>query len=278
MITWHRTTSLTPQERRGVLALLNDLEDETGREAIDEGRRRVILHGGVGDHWLGLREGRLHAYAQGSAGAAYTVEQAGGGVDEDLLRLLLAECETVDFWVRGAQDVPAGGRSIRVLQMLAVELPVPVTPLPEGARLRPFVIGQDEDAWLTQNNRAFAHHPEQGAWKREDLDARLREQWFDPSGFLLLEIDGVLAASCWTKIHELHRDRAGEIYVISVSPDFQRRGLGRIMVTQGLASLRQRGVANALLFVERTNVEALSLYHDLGFRLVREDGVLRYQR
>jgi len=44
-----------------------------------------------------------------------------------------------------------------------------------------------------------------------------------PFGILALEIDGRLAASCWTKVHELHPDRFGEIYIISVHPDFQGR-------------------------------------------------------
>jgi len=92
-----------------------------------------------------------------------------------------------------------------------------------------------------------------------------------------LEIDGRLAASCWTKVHELHPDRFGEIYVISVHPDFQGRHLGRVMTTQGLASLQRRGVAHAMLFVDESNAGATSLYESLGFVVVRDDRLVRFR-
>ena len=49
-------------------------------------------------------------------------------------------------------------------------------PLPTGLAVevatRHFVPGRDEDAFLDVNNRAFAGHPEQGAWTIELLRQR----------------------------------------------------------------------------------------------------------
>jgi mycothiol synthase len=201
----------------------------------------------------------------------------GGGFDEDLLQAVLKEHACVDWWERDMRHT-TGGTVIRMLQMMRIDLPAPLVDVPEGAVLRTFEPMHDEDRWLEQNNAAFAHHPEQGAWQREDLAERTNEPWFDPSGFLLLEIDGRLAASCWTKVHELHPDRFGEIYVVSVHPNFQGRNLGRVMVSQGLASLRKKGVATAVLFVDQSNAVARKLYESIGFWVGREDLLVRFER
>jgi mycothiol synthase len=275
--SWFSTNSLTPDQRLDVLNLLNRTDTKLGREAIDEVHRRAVVHGWPAEHWLLEHYGNLTGYALLSGSEHPTIEMCGGGFDKHLLHSVLATRPRIDWWERDSHDITEG-TVIRTLQMLSVGLPVPVVDVPPGAILRTFEPMHDEDEWLEQNNAAFAHHPEQGAWLREDLAERTNEPWFDPSGFLLLEIDGRLAASCWTKVHELHPDRSGEIYVVSVHPDFQGRNLGRVMVTQGLAALRRKGVATAVLFVDEDNVGAKKLYESIGFHLTREDCLVRFNR
>jgi mycothiol synthase len=275
--TWEVTTSLSSHQRLDVLNWLNYLETHLGREAIDETRRRAVVHATPAQHWLRYADEHLAGYAMVSGDLAPSLEMAGGGFDSDLLTRVLEVYPQIDWWTRGPQARDSGV-DLRTLQFLRVELPVALEPVPEGATLRTFDPARDEVAWLEQNNAAFADHPEQGAWHRGDLEARTREPWFDPSGFLVLEIDGALVASCWTKVHELYEERFGEIYVISVDPHYQGRRLGRVMLTQGLETLRQRGVARAGLFVDDSNASARALYDTLGFHLVREDHLTRFCR
>ena len=276
--SWRCTPKLDPAQRLDVLSLLDRTKSTIAREAIDEGRRRTVVHGWPAEHWLLYRDDVLSEYAMVTGTANATVEMCGGGIDYQLLTLLYETHDVLDWWTRDAPfDVPSACEVLRTLQLMNVELPVALTPIPSGATLRAFEPGRDEMAWIEQNNAAFAHHPEQGAWLRADLDERTREPWFDPSGFLLLEIDHRLAASCWTKVHELHPDRFGEIYVISVHPDFQGRHLGRVMTTQGLASLQRRGVTNVILFVDESNTGAKALYESLGFVVIRDDRLVRFR-
>ena len=134
---------------------------------------------------------------------------------------------------------------------------------------RSFVPGTDDQAWITVNNRAFHDHGEQGGWTTATLAGRLTEPWFDPDGFRLHEIDGRLAAFCWTKLHHDQNPVLGEIYVIAVDPDFHGRGLGKQLTLAGLDSIASNGVSTAMLYVDAHNETAVGLYQRLGFAVHR---------
>ena len=144
--------------------------------------------------------------------------------------------------------------------------------LPAGRTLRTFVPGQDEDDWLSLNGRAFAKHPEQGGWTRHDLELREREPWFDPAGFFIAERDGRMAGFHWTKVHD---PTLGEVYVVGVDPAEQGSGLGRALTLAGLRHLRDRGVAEAMLYVDEDNVPAIRMYEALGFTRATVDAMYR---
>jgi mycothiol synthase len=190
----------------------------------------------------------------------------------------------VTYWVHGADaDPKADGRARgagfvleRELFQMRVPLPLPEAPRwPEGTIVRTFRPGDDEAVWVEVNNRAFAGHPEQGAWTVDMLRAREQEDWFDPEGFVMAFDDDGLAGSCWTKVHPPHPPcepvALGEIYVIGADPSRQGRGFGRALTTAGLDSLAARGITMGMLFVDAANEAAVGLYRALGFVVHRTD-------
>ena len=213
----------------------------------------------------------------------------GRGLGLTLARALLAEAapQPLRVWAHG--DLPAADaladragfariRSLWTMQRpLAEPLPDPV--FPAGVTLRTFSVGADEAAWLDLNRKAFASHPEQGAWTAEDLSLRERESWFDPAGFFLAERSGKLAGFHWTKVHtraenenpaglrheSTGQESIGEVYVVGVDPAEQGSGLGRALTLAGLRYLRSRGLPSVMLYVDEDNRPAIRLYESLGF-------------
>lgn len=207
-------------------------------------------------------------------------------------RLLQAALEVVraegggplQYWVarpgpeHDRMATEAGLSHDRDLHQMRRALPAGLEP---KVKVRPFRVGQDEQAWLVLNNRAFAGHDEQGAWTSQTLADRMAQPWFDPGGLLIHEVDGAMAAFCWTKVHThtdhdhdpgtAHGGPLGEIYVIGVDPAHQGRGLGRDMVSVGLVHLEQLGLPAAMLYVDAGNRVAVGLYESMGFTVDHVD-------
>lgn len=142
----------------------------------------------------------------------------------------------------------------------------PHLPAPEGATIRPFRPGEDDEAWLDLNNRIFAAHPENGLWTPDDLKSRVAQPWFEASDFLLLDVDGAMNGCCWLKVEDRGEDGSvGEIYVIGAAPEVQGRGLGRYLLAQGLEHLSRRGVNHVAVYVDQSNEKAVALYWAFEF-------------
>ncbi|GAA4199858.1 mycothiol synthase [Actinocatenispora rupis] len=242
-----------------------------------------LRHGGTDALHLLARAGTvLVGYAQldtAGAEAELVVHPAyrRRGIGRALLDAVLAEVPDAPLrmWAHGdhpsatALGYPAGLRRYRVLWQYRRDLLEPVAePVwPAGVRVRPFEPGVDEDAWLGVNARAFADHPDQGRWTRDDLLAREHEPWFDPAGFLLAEdATGALVGFHWTKVHDEGQRQVGEVYVLGIDPDAQGGGLGAALTAAGLRYLRDtRDLDQVLLYVDEDNPRAVALYRKLGF-------------
>lgn len=288
---------LSTDEVAAVRALVEAVTAEDGHPPLSD---HVLLHlpvGGDDDvrHLLVEDGGALVGYAHldvtdavsGSSGELAVLPSARrGGVGRRLVDALLAESPDgrLRLWAHGehpgarALAASLGFERARALWQMRRPLsdPLPSYDLPEGLVLRPFVVGQDEQAWVEVNARAFADHPDQGSWTVQDVLLREKEGWFDPAGFFLACRGDRLVGFHWTKVHgasvEQHghahphaHGELGEVYVVGVDPSEQGRGLGPVLTLVGLHHLQRRGLPEAMLYVDEGNTNAIRVYERLGF-------------
>ncbi|WP_240506810.1 mycothiol synthase [Thermoactinospora rubra] len=276
---------------REIAEVLGVVEAATEADGVRPLNEHVMLHmrygGDVRARSVLLREGpRLAGYAH--VDPTDEVEGPSGelvihpdfrrrGYGKALLRAVLdLTGGRLRLWAHGgspgaeALARSMGFERVRSLWQMRRSLfaPLAAPSWPDGVRLRTFVPGQDEEAWLKVNAAAFANHPEQGAWTLEDLRRREAEPWFDPAGFFLAFRDSRLVGFHWTKIHgssEHGHEPIGEVYVVGIDPSQQGTGLGKALTLAGLRHLRSRGLAQAMLYVDEANQAAIRLYESLGF-------------
>jgi mycothiol synthase len=292
------SASVTSDEEAAVLALVRAAADHDGYSGLNEAAVLHLRHPRSGVlHFLARREGALLGYAQldsetepdtgqlvSTAQLVVAPEHRGQQQGTALLKELVARTPArLRIWAQGnsaaAQALARSQGLVPARELMIMTRPLtgelPQAPVPQGVRLRTFRVGQDEDAWLAVNARAFRHHPEQGQLTRADLAERMAEPWFDAEGFYVAVRDDPGAADVdddpggpaligfhWTKEHP---DRVGEVYVLGVDPSAGGGGLGKALLARGLQHLRDRGLGLVQLYVEADHERAVGLYRGYGF-------------
>ncbi|WP_144206143.1 mycothiol synthase [Mycobacterium tilburgii] len=286
-------SALTPEEQHGVRELISAVTEFDGIAPVGEQVLRELGHDRT-HHLLVTENDTIEGYlnlspprddSPGMAEMVVHPRTRRRGIGAAMAHATIAKTGgTNRFWAHGTLDPAKATASAlglvpvrELLQMRRTlrEVPKPVDPMPD-VRVRTYA-GIDDDAELLRvNNAAFVDHPEQGGWTEADLVERRSEPWFDPAGLFLAFCDaGRLLGFHWTKLH-LDQPGLGEVYVLSVDPAAQGRGLGQMLTAVGIESLARRlfgtpdsgGVANevtVLLYVESDNLPAMRTYQRQGF-------------
>jgi mycothiol synthase len=269
-------------ERTGHLLVADSRHDDTivGYLNLSSPHEETSSHGEHGDH-------QEHQEPEENVAMAELVvhpQARRRGIGAAMVRAALTKTARHNrFWAHGTLEparatasalglVPA--RELVQMRRSLRDIPDAVIPNLAGVRIRTYAGLADDAELLRVNNAAFAEHPEQGGWTDVELAERRSEPWFDPAGLFLAFGDssgdqaGRLLGFHWTKVHA-DQPGLGEVYVVGVDPSAQRRGLGQLLTSIGVASLARRLADSAeptvMLYVDSDNVAAVRTYESLGF-------------
>jgi len=87
-------------------------------------------------------------------------------------------------------------------------------------------------------------------------------------GYIVLSIDDKL-----TRIYSL---KWGRIISLAVDPDYHSRGIGSLLIREGLNLLKKKGVKYVEVNTDQNNVAAIRAYEKNGFRVIYS-GITLYQ-
>jgi mycothiol synthase len=141
--------------------------------------------------------------------------------------------------------------------------PLPDPPLPPGYSVRHLGGEEEIEARVAVHRAAFAPSRMTVAKHRAVMAAPTYRQDLD---LVAVAPDGTFAAYCIVWFDAANR--IGVFEPVGTGPDYQRRGLGKAVLAEGLRRLRALGAAKAFVISEIDNPASNALYESVGFRFV----------
>ncbi len=153
-----------------------------------------------------------------------------------------------------------------------LSLPIQDLPHPAGVQIRPWRMESEGEqrTYIEARNAAFSENP----GSLEDWQYFMQSPlWAVGTTFTAFAGDQVAgsAAVYWNEAENQVTGLAvGYTEYIFVLPAWQRRGIAKFLITQGMRFLKAHGLAEARLEVRAANSGALSLYQSLGYQIIQE--------
>lgn len=243
-------------------------EAELARLQGSRGRRGWQAVAAVSDHDLVGYAGIVDKDERATGDVATL---AGPDVLVDLLEWerSLADGRDLTVWLRFAGDEELAAiedtdfdvaRRLSVLGRSVADVEV-IPPRQDNIEVRSFEIG-DLDGMLAVLLDAYAGTPD-AEWTRDEITRRRSYPWYRDEDLLVAATpEGRIAGIHWTKRRTAD---TGEVYNLAIAPWAQGRGLGRALLTAGMAHVHDWGGEEMVLWVDNSNRRAMELYESLGF-------------
>jgi mycothiol synthase len=169
-----------------------------------------------------------------------------------------------------AEELPPKQLSMIITAEASACMPAPTTP--SGFTLRGCRPG-DEDSWVSLINTG-----DYGSdWDR----ARFDEYISGPErkeGSRVVERDGAVVAATFASVQP-DIDDMGRVDFVTSLPEYRGLGLGRLVCSEVVRYLVDRGYSRVILFTDDWRLPAIGLYLSMGFepQMTREDMPERWE-
>ena len=217
----------------------------------------------------------------------FHAESAGPDVYEALLQAILphtAGMDKLNIFVPAVNAaamaaLEAAGFSVeRYTYVLVREsLELPDFSLPPGYEIIPFRPGQDEAVWCEVRNAGFAKL--QGN-ETPATPAMVKQMISGPDyidgGLLILYHNGTAVGIVRGSADEYEGAPAMSVGPLAMLPEYQGRGLGRILLRAALRFAGEQSYSRSILCVNAENERAQVLYTGEGFKQVEAVACLAY--
>jgi mycothiol synthase len=163
----------------------------------------------------------------------------------------------------------------QVYMVRAAEEPIPGAPLPPGFTIRPLAGATEVPSYVELHRAAFGTLNMTAHWRARTL---LAPEYIPDLDLVVVAPDGRLVAFCvcWFAPQGPDGQPTGQVEPMGVHPDFQRHGLGRTVLREGLRRLVAHGATQLIVQTDDYRDAARALYESVGFRVAHK--ILLYRK
>ena len=168
----------------------------------------------------------------------------------------------------------------KVLMIRAASIPLPsgerlgeggsksMAILPDGFTIRPLAGEREVNAYVALHRAAFESDSMTIEWRRRVL---VQPAYTPELDLVLAAPDGSLAGFCVCWLDGAH----GQIEPMGIRADMRGKGLGKMLLTEGLRRLAASGATHAFVETDNFRDAAFALYESVGFRVQHQVFVFR---
>ena len=144
--------------------------------------------------------------------------------------------------------------------------------LPAGFTIRPLAGATEVAAYVDLHQTVFGSRNMTVEWRARTLQ---QPAYRPDSDLVAVAADGRLAAFCIGWLLDDRNGKRGQIEPMGVHPDFQKLGLGRAILSEGLRRLYASGAEQIFVETDSYRDAAFALYESVGFRVAKDVLVFR---
>jgi ribosomal protein S18 acetylase RimI-like enzyme len=147
-----------------------------------------------------------------------------------------------------------------------LDRPIPELAPPPGFVIRSLAGEAEVDAYVSAHRAAFGSANMTTDWRRATLRS---PRYVSDLDLVAIAPDGALVGFCVCWITpSLAGQRIAQIEPIGILPAYQRRGLGRALMAEGLRRAKSHGAGQMAVNAESFNAASRGAYEAMGFRPV----------
>lgn len=160
--------------------------------------------------------------------------------------------------------------------MVREDLDVPEFNLPDGYQIRDFQPGQDEETWCEVRNAGFANLKGSETPVTPEMIAKMAADFDDIEGGMKILFQGKKPVGVVrVEADEYENAPIMSIGPLAIVPEYQGKGLGRLLLRAALHVAKEKAYKRTILSVNGENERAQALYIKEGFKQV--EGAVCYE-